>query len=300
MRPSRPSPLQRTREAVPVFAVAGIGIAGVVLAMNILVASYESAASPSPSPTSLPTPTAVPTPFEAVTPVPISTAAPSMSLSPSGRPIIVNSAVSASDPGHVWTVYLGYPAFLAGSTPWASEIDADIFQEVQTRAAQWEAGPASIRQVPDKVNTLSGTYQTEMLTTSLASFTLTWTDESSGGEPAIGLETLNYDLSTGQRIGFDDLFTDPDTALVLISNKALPLLEAQLGADYDQSIAEGGTGPTAANYIHWALTVDGLKFTFVQNQVAPASVTLPSVVIPWAALRPVLSPTGPAAPLAGF
>ncbi len=284
---------------MPVFAVVGAGIAGVVLAMNILVASPGPAVSGSPGTSPQATPTATPTALETVTAVPIGTAAPSAPL-PARRPAIVNSAVSASDPGHVWTVYLGYPAFVAGTTPWADQIDADILQEVQTRAAQWEAGPASIRQVPGKVNTLSGTFTTEMLTPALASFTMAWTDDSTAAEPTKSVETLNYDLSTGQRIGFDDLFTDPATALDIISSQAQPLLQDALGADYDAALVAGGTAPTEGNFLHWAMTSAGLKFTFEENQVEPAGPPLPSIVVPWAAVRPVMVQTGPLAALAGL
>jgi hypothetical protein len=224
MRARRKSTLARARDVAPVFVVIGIGVAAVFVAMNVLVtaAPVPIDQSPSPSVSALPsfpsTPSILPASVTSI-PTPAQTA----SL-PAGRPTIVNSALSASASNRAWTVYLGYPAFVEGTTPWADDIDADILGELQTRAAQWEQGPAANRQAGAKVNTLSGTFTTELLTPALASFTMTWVDDSSPSGPGTSVETLNYDLSTGQRIAFDDLFIDSSNALAVISSAAVPLL----------------------------------------------------------------------------
>jgi hypothetical protein len=219
---------------------------------------------------------------------------------PDTRPTIINSAISESDPNGVWTVYLGYPSFLAGTTPWADAIDADIGLEVQTRVTQWEQGPASSRQVSGKRNVLSGAFKTELLTPALASFTLTWEDDASASQPATGVETLNYDLSTGQRIAFDDLFSDADVALIAMSNAAESQLIDLLGDNYDQAVVAEGISPSRTNFIHWAITAAGIKITFAEHQVARTVSSLPAVVVPWASLRSAMVQTGPVAKLAGF
>ena len=301
MRVRRRSALARARDVAPVFAVVGIAIVGVFVAMNVLVtaAPVPVYQSPSPSASALPSFASTPSilPLASATPVP--TPAPTASL-PARRPTIVNSAVSASDPNGAWTVYLGYPAFLAGTTPWADSIDADIVSEMQTRAAQWEQGPAANRQAGGKVNTLSGTFTTDLLTPELASFTLTWVDDSSPSGPGTSVETINYDLGTGQRIAFGDVFIDTSNALAVISTAALPLVQAELGADYDPSIAVDGIAPLLSNYNNWSLTPAGMKFTFDAGQVSSRGPTLPSIVVPWSALRQVMVSTGPVATLAGF
>jgi hypothetical protein len=195
---------------------------------------------------------------------------------------------------------MGYPSFLAGSTPWADAIDADIGIEIRTRVTQWEQGPASNRQASGKKNVLSGAFKTELLTPSLASFTLTWEDDASASQPATGVETLNYDLSTGQRIAFDDLFSDADVALIAISNAAESQLIDQLGDNYDQTVVADGISPSRTNFIHWAITAAGIKVTFAEHQVAKGLSSLPAVVVPWASLRSAMIETGPVAKLAGF
>jgi hypothetical protein len=286
---------------VPVFAIAGIGIAGVFLAMNVLVTAAPVAVdlSPSPSTSASPSLPASPSALPFASATSVVTPAPTASL-PDYPPTFVNSAVSATDPNGVWDVYLRYPAFVKGTTPWAESIDSSILTDVQTRAAQWEEGPASNRQAPGKVNTLYGSFTTELLTPALASFTLTWEDNSSPSGPVTGVETLNFDLGTGQRIAFEDLFTDPQAALAAVSAKALSLLQVELGASYEPTIAVEGTSPAPANYVNWALTQAGIKITFDPYQVSSSGTELPTVVVPWASLLPVMVPTGPVAALAGL
>jgi hypothetical protein len=292
----------RAFDAMPVVGVLGLCVVGVFVAMNVLVSAAPIALnfnSPSPSdspPPSLPgSPTILP--FAADTSIP--TPAPSASV-PDTRPTIINSAISESDPNGAWTVYMGYPSFLAGTTPWADAIDADIGLEVQTRVTQWEQGPASNRRASGKKNVLSGAFKTELLTPALASFTLTWEDDASASQPATGVETLNYDLSTGQRIAFDDLFSDADVALIAMSNAAQSQLIDQLGDNYDQAVVTEGISPSRTNFIHWAITAAGIKITFAEHQVARSLSTLPAVVVPWASLRSAMVQTGPVAKLAGF
>lgn len=287
---------------MPVFGVLGLCVIGVFVAMNVLVSAAPIALnfnspSPSDSPSTslLGSPTILPFATDSSIPTP----APFASV-PDTRPTIINSAISESDPNGVWTVYLGYPSFLAGTTPWADAIDADIGLEVQTRVTQWEQGPASNRQVSGKRNVLSGAFKTELLTPALASFTLTWEDDASASQPATGVETLNYDLSTGQRIAFDDLFSDADVALIAMSNAAESQLIDLLGDNYDQAVVAEGISPSRTNFIHWAITAAGIKITFAEHQVARTVSSLPAVVVPWASLRSAMVQTGPVAKLAGF
>jgi hypothetical protein len=301
MRLRNKSFVERARETVPVFIIIGMGIAGVFVAMNVLVTAVPVVIDQS-----TPTPSAAPS-FPVLPSVPPSenpttatyTPAPTASL-PSTRPTIVHSAVSDKDANGVWVVYLSYPAFVPGTTPWAEAMNSEILSDLQDRAAQFEAGPASNRQESGKVNTLTNTFTTDLLTPSLASFTLTFVDDTTPGHPGTTVQTLTYDLGTGQQISFGDLFIDSETALAVLSVQAPPLLQAELGAAYSSTIVADGTAGTMANYRNWALAPDGLKVTFGQSQVAATDQGLPSVVVPWTALKPVMVPTGPVAALAGF
>jgi hypothetical protein len=302
MRTRKKSAFARAREMAPVFAVVGTGVAGVFLAMNLMAISAPVAVGRSYPPTTSPTPSfaASPSLLPLASTITTVVTTPRPAPLPGKPPVLVNSAVSAADPNGVWVVYLRYPAFLAGTTPWAETMNDDLLTELQARAAQWESGPAANPRADGGPNKLTGTFETELLTSALAAFTLTWVDDSSTAVPATNAETVNYDLSTGQRIGFADLFTVPSVALKVISNAAVPMLQAELGADYDPSVALEGTSATADNYNRWALRSSGLKITFGENQVISRPGLLPTVIVPWEVLRPVMIQTGPVARLAGF
>jgi len=292
---------ERALETVPVFVIVGMGIAGVFVAMNVLVTAVpvlidQGSSSPSADATISALPSMAPTPSETRATY---TPGPTASL-PSARPTIVNSPISEKDPNGAWVVYITYPAFVAGTTPWADAMDAEILDDLQVRVAQFEQGPASDRQAGGKVHTLNGSFVTDLLTPTLASFTLTFVDDTTPGYPATTVQTFNYDLGTGQQISFGDLFIDSQTALAVMSLQAPLLLESQLGAAYDDAIVSDGTAATLSNYRNWALTPTGLKATFAQAQVAAASEGLKSVVVPWEALKPVMVQTGPVAALAGL
>ena len=54
----------------------------------------------------------------------------------------------------------------------------DMRGQIEARASQWAQGPAADRIAPGRVNTLTGDFTTELLIPEIASFTLTWADES--------------------------------------------------------------------------------------------------------------------------
>jgi hypothetical protein len=302
MRPRRKSPFSRALDVVPVFAVAGIGVAGVFAAMNILVTVPPPLINSSPAPSASVAPTLRDSPSDLpfITPIAIVTPAATASLPPFG-PTIIHSAVSVADPNHAWTVYISYPSFLEGSTPWAPAMNADLRAEFEATAAQWEIGSAADRPAGAKINSLTSSFTTDLLSPALAAFTMVWADDSTPGQPQkTSIETLNFDLSTGQRIAFEDVFIDFTTALPLISSLSVPLLQDQLGADYDPALAVSGLSPSPTNFRNWTLTPDGLRVTFAEHQVTSRAGVTPSVVLPWATLRPVLVSTGPVAQLAGL
>jgi hypothetical protein len=301
MRLRKKSFVERARETVPVLVIMGMGIAGVFVAMNVLVTAVPVLIDQSsPTPTAAPSFPDLPSTIPADNPTRVTyTPAPTASL-PSFRPTIVRSAVSQKDTNGAWVVYLSYPSFHTGTTPWAEAMDAEILSDMQARAAQFETGPASNRQASGKVNSLTNSFTTELLTPSLASFTLTFVDDTTPGHLSTTVQTLNYDLGTGQQIGFGDLFIDAQTALAVLSAQTPPLLQAELGAAYNPTVVADGTAATPANYQNWALTPAGLKATFAQSQVAANDQGLPFVVVPWNALKPVMIPAGPVAALAGL
>ena len=206
-----------------------------------------------------------------------------------------------------------YPRLDAPAIPTIGAVNQDIADDIQARMQAFESGNAAIQQQPGKVNTLTSSYAVELVRSDLVSFRLTWVDDTSGAHPATTIETLSYDLSTGVRLAFSDVFADTTGAMTILSQQSRVLLRPLLGADYDPAVVDYGTspdcpsltGPTpscplaaGSNFGTWALNSKGLTVIFQEFQVGTYADGSPSVVVPWSALAGVLKPDGPAAPLA--
>ena len=301
MRSHRKSVFERVLDLAPAVVVLGAGAAAVVVAMNLLVTAppITVPATASPTPSSGPSFADAPSllPFASIAPT--DTPAPRASLS-NHQPRFVHSVIKDSDPGGAWSVYLSYPAFVTNETPWAIQIDTDIRADLNSRAGQWESGPASHRWAKGRTNTFTGSFNTEMVSPAIASWTYFVVDDSSARGPETTVETLNFDLSTGQRLTLDDVFIDATSAVSVISGLAPGLLRPQLGVAYVESVVDEGTSPLLSNYNNWAVTRTGLRITFNQHQVVSNGLALPSIVVPWSALRSILNTTGPVADLIGL
>src|SRR5450756_1397592 len=130
MRLRQKSFMERARETVPVFVIIGMGIAGVFVAMNVLVTAVPVVIDQStPTPSAAPSFPVLPSIAPSEDPTRATyTLGPTASL-PSVRPTIVRSAVSEKDANGVWLVHLSYPAFGAGTTPWAEAMNSEILSD---------------------------------------------------------------------------------------------------------------------------------------------------------------------------
>jgi Protein of unknown function (DUF3298) len=292
--------VQRILDVLPIIGIVGVALVGVFVAMNLLVAAIPADATPSPSALiALGSPTQAPDlTFVAAMPTPTATPMKTVAL-PTAAPTIWRGVVQAKDPHGVWSAIMYYPEFAPGTTPLGNAMNADMAAEVQARLEQWEVGPAAVRAGKGKVNQLAGNFTVEMTSPTLASFTLTWYDNVSGTDPTTNVETINYDLGTGARLGITDIFPDTSAGLAILSVQSQAMLQAYLGKDYDANIVSQGTAASPSNFATWSFTTGGLKITFPEYQVAPYSDGMPEIVIPWSALRDVVPATGPVARLAG-
>jgi len=215
-------------------------------------------------------------------------------------PVILTIYKGERDPDGIWNVVWRYPQFRVGSTPLANAMNQDILGEIETRIEAFESGPAAVRQLPGKINNLTGSFTVDMVSLDLVSLTLKWIDDTSPAHPATNIETLNYALNSGQRLDLGDIFLDTQAALAILSEQSREQLRRSLGADYEAAVVTDGTTPVATNFVDWALTTAGLRVTFSEYQVGTYADGMPSVLIPWSSLKSVMLPNGPAARLAGF
>ena len=288
--------VRRIKGLFPILALAVVAVVAVTTAMTVL-GNTQADATPSPSgPPATPTIAPIGSPSE----LPTDSPTPLMSVPlPSSMPVILTVYHGERDPKRIWFVVWRYPQFRNGSTPLASVVNQDILDEVRTRITAFEGGPAAVRQLPGKNNTLTGTFTVNMLAFDLVSLTLKWVDDTAPAHPATNIETLTYALSTGERLDFGQLFTDPQAAVSILSQQSRDQLRKSLGGNYDQVVVEAGTTAVATNFSDWALTPAGLRVTFAEYQVGTFAAGMPAVLIPWSSLRSVMKPEGPAARLVG-
>lgn len=289
----------RFRDVGPLFALAVLGLGGVFLGMNLLVTAApvvtDQGTPPAPSAGAslLGSPSLLPLAAGSSAP------APAVASLPDYGPTFVRSEVSAADPNGVWNVYLQYPLFVPGTTPWAEQMDSELQATEEAKAERFESGPAAIQQAPGKVNHLTGGFHTELLSPQLASFVMDWQDDTDPGQTAQGVDTITFDLSTGQAIGFDDIFPDDQAALTLLSGVARTQLYDEPSFDWNQTVVDDGTAPRMDNFGNWTITPAGFKVYFGQYQVDSTG-NIVSIVVAWSDLKRVLTNQGPVAALAGI
>jgi hypothetical protein len=105
-------------------------------------------------------------------------------------------------------------------------------------------------------------------------------------------QVLNYDLYTGEEIELADLFFPDADYLSTIATYCREALYRRLP---DKQMIDAGTMPTMENYKIWNIKPNGLVITFEEAQVAPYVQGAQTVLVPYSALRLILSPGSPIA-----
>ena len=99
----------------------------------------------------------------------------------------------------------------------------------------------------------------------------------------IELETVNYDRKTGERLSLEDLFEEPEQALVQFSRVSRVQLTA--GGLSGDTMYEG-TEPAEENFACFTLLPDGVRLYFGPYQVFGWSAGVQTVELTLDDLRP--------------
>ncbi len=109
--------------------------------------------------------------------------------------------------------------------------------------------------------------------------------------------SIDFVVASGATVALADLFTTSGAGAALLSAQSRALLPAALMGDVDTPAIDAGTPAVMSSFDSaWAFTSSGLRLTFQQFTVASGASGTPSIVIPWASLKSVINPTGPAGP----
>lgn len=101
---------------------------------------------------------------------------------------------------------------------------------------------------------------------------------------------LNYDLEVGEKIELADLFkADADYLQVLSDYTSMRLIRHFS----DKQLVLDGTAPKPENFKNWNIKANGLLITFDEYQVAPYINGTQSILVPYSALKNIISPDSP-------
>jgi hypothetical protein len=275
---------------------AGFGLGCLVVAAALVVTACSGNKATLPATNATPAP---PTPIIVdVTPTPGST--PADAETPTPPPSVPSIAITTiTDAGNTascgnWTLSFQKP--VVSGVPAAATMNAAITAKVNAYINDFKAllssgdGTASCQ--------LTGRASVTLNSDGLIGISFNESSFTGGAHPATIAGSINFTVSNGATVSMGQLFTGTGAPAVLSTQSRL-LLTALLGpSGVDASFINPGTTPLMSSFdTAWAFRKEGLEVTFQQYEVAPGSEGTPTIVIPWASLKSVIDPSGPAGPL---
>ncbi|MCZ4521413.1 RsiV family protein [Rhodococcus ruber] len=101
------------------------------------------------------------------------------------------------------------------------------------------------------------------------------------------LATVTIDADTAQPISLGDAFTDLDSGLARLSERAAEILPTtRAGENFERP----GIEPTVANFGNWTASPEGMNIHFGDYQVGSYGIGLITITVPWTDLSDVLAP----------
>jgi len=276
-----------------------------LLAATVLVASGCRLSSPTPeliyvidTPTPGPVATATlpagPTATPTATPEP-TPAGPT--ASPTGVPVIAAiTTVTVTDSGTspqcgAWKVTFKKPS--VADVSGADAINTRVTDLVKNYIAEFKgqlsmgggSGPC----------TLDGKFTVGLVSNKLLSVGYQISEYLGGASVGMKVGSQSFGVADGAPFALADLFTTEAAGAAVLSTQSRALLSALLGPSADIGWINTGTTPFISNFAQsWVFRSAGLEIAFPQIQVASAAEGTPTILIPWAALKSVLKPNGPA------
>lgn len=101
---------------------------------------------------------------------------------------------------------------------------------------------------------------------------------------------FNYDLEVGEKIELADLFKPESDYLQVLSDYTSMRLIRHFT---DKQLVLEGTAPKPENFKNWNIKTNGLLITFDEYQVAPYINGTQSILVPYSALKNIISPDSP-------
>ena len=245
-------------------------------------------------------PSAVPPPPAGAS-TPADTSGPTTPGTPAPTPTLAGATIASvkvTDSGTStqcgnWTVTFAKP--VASGIPTAATINSAITAKVTGFIDDFKAKTSSGGGAGPC--TLDGGFQLGSNSSTVIGITFSQEVYLGGASTSTIAGSINFLVSSGATVALADLFTTADAGAAALSTQSRTLLPGALMGDVDTSAINAGTTPAISSFDKaWAFTSAGLRLTFQELQVASAASGTPSIVIPWAALKSAINPSGPAGP----
>jgi len=224
---------------------------------------------------------------------PPATLAPGATPTPGPPPADVSSTIiSSAAPDSRWTVIFKKPVIGGVSSAVAAKMNDAVSAKVNSYISSFTSGSLPAVASGDGPSTLDGNFTIALDTPDLISLRFTILTYTSGAAHPVGQAgSINFTVPTGASINLGDLFTDPATALPVLTSKAHAELSSSLASDLSWP-----SGSIVLSFFDkaWAMTAPGLEFTWSQGQIASEAAGTPSAVVGWSDLKSVIKATGPA------
>jgi hypothetical protein len=172
------------------------------------------------------------------------------------------------------------------------------------KAAETSDEPGEDTTLPTETqdSTLDVRYEVRYATDNLVSVEFTESSYSRGAAHGNSLTTvLNYDVKNNRKLALSDLFSVKNYLSAIANYCIKDLKDRAKNADsmISEDMMQSGASPRADNYRAVAITKKGLWVTFDPYQVAPYAAGPQYVLVPYSALKDIIKPDCPIAPLAG-
>ena len=191
-----------------------------------------------------------------------------------------------------------YPVIGGVDATVAAAVNGVLYADAHTAVTQFTQGAIDSGSPSggDPPSSASQTFSVSLSQPTLLSLGALYSEYLTGAvHGGAALATWTFDLTTGHRITLAELFRPGSGYLNVLSTESRKRLRALFNDPSLDDFINPGTTPSASNFQSWQLTPSGLRITFGQYQVAPYALGMPSIVIPWTSLRPVLNLRSPVA-----
>jgi hypothetical protein len=245
------------------------------------------------------TPQSLPPPVNPVQPAPIEpttapdTSAPDSEITLGNGLRFVSNEVQIHNEFLRYKVNVTYPQIEGSDAPPIRNLNKSI-ERLVTNQYQWLLNPSredlryyKLGLHPEAFNSHDLNY--EVITASDSFLSIYFESYSYGIGAAHSVHTsfvVNYDLASNRQLKLSDIFKPDAKYLKLIAELCTEKLLHTTDGEYLNKVE---LAPVAANFESWNMTNEGIRFNFDACKVFACAGGKQSVLIPFAALRPMMS-----------